>query len=64
MQLCKLFIATFFRSLDCCYYNIIYICKVEYVLFINMLYDYELYMMAFLVVICAGMGRNHELLNE
>ena len=40
------------------------ICKVEYVLFINMLYDYELYMMAFLVVICAGMGRNHELLNE
>lgn len=44
--------------------TIIYICKVEYVLFINMLYDYELYMMAFLVVICAGMGRNHELLNE
>ena len=39
-------------------------CEVEYVLFINMLYNSELYMMVFLVVICVGMGCNHELLNE
>lgn len=44
--------------------SIMYICEVEYVLFINMLYNFELYMMIFLVVICVGMGCNHELLNE
>lgn len=41
-----------------------YICEVEYVLFINMLYNFELYIMIFLVVICVGMGCIHELLNE
>ncbi len=41
-----------------------YICEVEYVLFINMLYNFELYIMISLVVICVGMGCNHELLNE
>ena len=30
----------------------------EYVLFINMLYNSELYVMVFLVVICVGMGCN------
>ena len=29
-----------------------------------MLYNFELYIMIFLVVICVGMGCNHELLNE
>ena len=53
-----------FEVLVVIWYSIMYICEVEYVLFINMLYNFELYIMIFLVVICVGMGRNHELLNE
>ena len=53
-----------FEVLVVIWYSIMYICEVEYVLFINMLYNSELYIMIFLVVICVGMGCNHELLNE
>ena len=53
-----------FEVLVVIWYSIMYICEVEYVLFINMLYNFELYIMIFLVVICVGMGCNHELLNE
>ena len=59
MSFIELFLFSFFLFL--LYY--IY-CEVEYVLFINMLYNSELYVMVFLVVICVGMGCNHELLNE
>lgn len=41
-----------------------YIAKWNMSCFINMLYNSELYVMVFLVVICVGMGCNHELLNE
>ncbi len=53
-----------FEVLVVIWYSIMYICEVEYVLFINMLYNFELYIMISLVVICVGMGCNHELLNE